>query len=282
MGKSKLQTRFVVTIGGVPHKLFSVREVKDGTLVLMLPHDEKIGQPRFDGTMSPPPPGGLFKEVRDHHWSVHPSSDSLGFTFKQTVEFSDGSKTGVASFITPTPDGLLFPLFGHMTPNLANETLIYRPSQKDCVVFVASYNPRVETLVYFVVVADKASADRMQAIGPLGLCRADFTHFSLVVLYTFMAAVSMPSGYYVTGSTSTLKGGPEKRIEGAVSATPSQVLSFIHNALGRMHRAFLGYFIAWTQENNQPVSRFLLDNIAFMAAHYSRFSREQIKERRSH
>ena len=103
---SKPAVRFEASSQGVARALFSVREVPDGSLLIVL-----RGEKRFGTNPS------TLEELR---LSVHPSANTTGTTL--TIhERTKAGYTKRASFVHESKEFLLFPLFARTCPRLDNE-----------------------------------------------------------------------------------------------------------------------------------------------------------------
>ena len=177
------KTRFVVLVDGVPHELFSVREMpnsKDLTINLKRPYQI--------GNMPAPGEASEFVDAVAHRFSVHNSPSSEGFTLTQWVDAGSHSlKT--AALILPSEGRFIWPLYAMRSPRMADDYVL-QANARDTIVHLGSHDPALTTLVYFVTVANKAATGQINAQMPQSLRVKEFTSFDLLVFHTFLLAPS--------------------------------------------------------------------------------------------
>ena len=138
----KPKSRFVVTTGGKPRLLMSIRELADKSLAII----PRSSEYHMDRDVDRP-------SIVEHHYSVHNSPRANLNTFNDTVTLNDGRKKYAKFFSEAIYNDKFCFLFSRSVPNviLPHFDVVSRP--RDRVVNLGEYDCTRTTLVYSAIVS---------------------------------------------------------------------------------------------------------------------------------
>jgi hypothetical protein len=208
---SKGKVRFVAIADGQPRRLFSVRELPDGGLLVVL-HGEDNRSHEIGAKPSP---------LLESRISVHPSPTSHGTTITNHSRTS-GSYHKDASFIHDSKDYLLWPLFARHCPDLRHDRYLANAALKDVQICICDPVPRFSSLTY-VVFAARANYI-FPTVAPYSCHVHNFGKFSLGIYVSYSNLPPIHASGYSGFTSSPDKVPPENRtLDGFKSFAPAKV-----------------------------------------------------------
>lgn len=175
-GESK--TRIVAMVEGVPRRLLSVDEQKDGKLIISL----SVAPIAFDHGQKQETSG----KVSGQKYTVHLSEKTRGNSIHHTLVRKDQPRLETYLDTLAIADGLVQPLYTHMHRNLRYPSAIIKEKTKERLIVVADYDPRMNQLHTMTVLAPPGAHHFMIDESPLfGKSLIQFQRFSLFVLTAY-------------------------------------------------------------------------------------------------
>ncbi len=185
MGHKPL-TRFVVDIGGELKRLLSVRQVKQGGIILRT----------YCGSFEPR--NGRLLEVKTAKHSIHPTDRSAtGATLvHMTTEYADKSTKEYYLLTHAVRDGCFQPIYSRtvIDPRLT-DTL--QPHPKDKMVHLGGYDPANTSMHYTIWLSAARAADDFPLHPAYSSAVCSFDRFSLSMVWGFTPVPSKEKGVMI-------------------------------------------------------------------------------------
>jgi hypothetical protein len=188
---AKPKTRFGVKVNGVMRELFSVRQLNNGDLLLLLKAAEKMD----DG-----------RKVEVQRYSVHRSlkSDPPGRLIKQSLVLEDGAEIYTTQFRLLVEGRFLAVMFSRVCPALASDRYTMQPSARDKVVPLYTGDLGKQTLFYTIVVSDCDVTPQDLTIPGIHTTKVEFSYFNIFVMSGIFVAPAIAKGCLLHTMTSPL------------------------------------------------------------------------------
>jgi hypothetical protein len=233
---SKHLTRFVVEIGGEFKRLFSVREVKRGLLII-----------KTDAPNSISANEGQISQLLSVKHTVHTSdrSETGANLVHMTQEFENGSTKETYLLTHAVRDGTYAPIYQRLVPDPCDKPSVV-PHKKDVIVSLGAFDPGRATLIYGIWLSSATAGSEFPFEKAYSSIVCPFQVFSLSVAYGFVAEPSTPIGtmlHYATTSTekrTDLEKALGYRAGITPGATPDELPDYIvheMNAVLRLKRS---------------------------------------------
>lgn len=186
MSNRKPPTRFVVEIDGHFKRLFTVREVKQGTIILTT----------HSGSVEPRDRSWI--EVLNSKHTIHPSGSSASNAnmVHLTTNYADGTKRELHLLTHAARDGCFQPIYSRtvidprLTPDLVHH-------DKGKIVNLDSYNPATASMHYTIWLSSAEAADNFPLHPAYSTAVCSFSLFSLNVAWGFTSAPSKARGVLI-------------------------------------------------------------------------------------
>lgn len=181
---AKAKTRVGVMLDGHLRELFSVRELNNGDLLIILKTAAKFEQ------------APTSQPISCQRYSVHRSqnSDPPGRLLKQTVRLEDGTQIETAQFRHLVEGRFLALIFSRACPSLEPDRYRMKPHQRDRVVSLYEGDIGYATLFYTIIVDDGSTDLRSFGETNLRATRISFEHFDIVVMSGFFMVPAIGEG----------------------------------------------------------------------------------------
>lgn len=186
MGNQKLQTRFVVEVGGLQRKLLSVSEDTTGRLIVRT-HAE--GTLTYHGDR-------IVSILRSKH-SIHATgqSETQACDIHQTTEFASGTISDQHLLTHAVRDHKLQPIYARQVLDLTDKAVL-EPSEKNTIVNMGSFDPTRWILLYALWVTSPEGASSFPRDAKFQVCTKVFKRFALCVPFCFAHGVSGSTGKF--------------------------------------------------------------------------------------
>ena len=186
-------TRFVVEIDGELKRLFSVREVSKGLLIVKTDAPSSVAT--HEGKVSP---------ILTYKHTVHTSerSETGANLIHMTQEFENGSTKQAHLLTHAVRDGTFAPIIQKLAPDPRNKPSLV-PHKKDIIVSLGTFDPGAATLIYGIWLSSADAAPSFPRDTAYSSIVCPFRLFSLSVAYGFVAEPSTVIGTTLLYSTSS-------------------------------------------------------------------------------
>jgi hypothetical protein len=189
----KPQTRFVVEIDGQLRRVFSVREVRDGRLIVTT-----------GGEGTKLSLNGTLVEVLTMKHTIHVSekSETNAVTVHLTQEFVDGRRNDLFNLTHAVKNGNFQPIYSRLVGDPTRARILDR-QPCDQIVSLGRYNPRAETLVLTIWLSATDVADAFPVDTHYSTVVHKFYRYGLIVAYGFAPTPSTPVGGFINFATTS-------------------------------------------------------------------------------
>jgi hypothetical protein len=188
------RTRFSFTLkGGRKVELFSVREKANNDLIVLIRQAKNRGYRDDEG-----------QRYNEFRFSVHCSPSSPGYTITFIERQASGESERGHSYFTPINGQYSWPLIGYIATHMAEDHYTLTQGASDQVVNVGGYNPKLSTLIYFIIISDKDTDLSAMPLPSGELFRSkcwDFKNFRLWILHAFLNIPSITVGSHTMIAT---------------------------------------------------------------------------------
>lgn len=176
MGSRKPLTRFVVEVGGELKRLFSVREVKAGAIILTT----------HSGSWEPR--DGRLVEILSTKHSIHPSGKSVtgANMVHMTTEYADRTKREHYLLTHAVRDGCFQPIYSRIVVD-PRITRTLEPHPKDRIIVLDDFDPSKTSMVYSIWLSSAKAADDFPLNPAYSTAVCSFSRFSLNIAWGFTA-----------------------------------------------------------------------------------------------
>jgi hypothetical protein len=204
--------RFVVECGGELKRLFSVREVSKGSLIITT-----------DAPSSVATNEGQVARILSYKHTVHTSerSETGANLVHMTQEFENGSTKHAHLLTHAVRDGTFAPIYQKLAPDPRNKPSLF-PHKKDTVVSLGAFDPGAATLIYGIWLSSAKDVANFPLDAAYSSVVHQFREFSLSIASGFVAEPSSVIGtslLYSTTSANRLS-GLEQRLGYRTGITP--------------------------------------------------------------
>lgn len=172
--------RFAVWDKGRPRQLFSVKERKNGDLLISIP-DEATADI-----------GGHEVPIKDRHYSVHRrlKDEVGGATIKETILLENGELIENASLRTPVDGRFAESLFVQRISSRVPNNALLPDRVGDKKIFLHDRDMGAYTLIFSIVASDFNLTKADLAEAGMSIWQEDFTHFRVSALTGFVATTA--------------------------------------------------------------------------------------------
>lgn len=203
----KPKTRITIACGGVERELFSVRQLSNGDLQVILNHPNELG-----GIVGPS------KALIQHKISIHRSMSSVNGvrTIKRTAFFTDGTTQDSVAIWKVGTAGIAAHVMTHRCAAMSTTSHVTTIRSIDRVIKIGKYNSDSANLAYILLAGNPGFFDNTIIQNtPFTKTIIPFHYFDLVVLHTFINAPSLPRGFLMfTTSKSNISSDSEHSAPG--------------------------------------------------------------------
>lgn len=193
MTSKNKKCRVVITIDEIYRQLFSIEEKNNGDLLIGIKSCLELNEENCTP----------YKKVLGQKYSIHCSPNSPSFTFKQTINYEDGSNEFTYMSILPKNDSFYSPIFSVLSPRLDDARYLAKIRKKDEIITLPKYHPNSRTLAYILIISSADTKNIHIPGSPFSRKILLFKNFNVHIWHTLLQAPSMQQGETVVLATSS-------------------------------------------------------------------------------
>jgi hypothetical protein len=177
------KTRFMARASSHQAELLSVRERSNGDLL--------IAQKRnaYHETLAEP-----FVAISEQHYSVHVSPNSSGNVITYTRKVNGDETKRHRQLVECDKRTLLWPLFTSRYADLSHPIFRAKSRAQDNVSCTSDFDASRNNLVLHLVIGAARSLQEFLVLGQFSSKAVSFTHFDVMLLWSFMPLASLVKG----------------------------------------------------------------------------------------